>query len=49
MISVHRRHRQLLDSPADAGTLQAWMARAEMLAPFNRDVRRERELVGAAR
>ena len=48
MISVHRRHRALLSSPADRGTLQSWVARAEVLAPFNREVRGERALLGAA-
>jgi O-antigen ligase len=48
MISVHRRHRALLDSPADRRTFQAWLARAEGLAPFNTEVRRERALPGAA-
>jgi O-antigen ligase len=49
MISVHRRHGDLLDSPADRDTLRAWLARAEVLAPFSRDVRTERELLGAAK
>jgi len=49
MISVHRRHRALLDSPADRGTLQAWLARAEVLAPFNREVRGERALLEIAK
>ena len=40
-ISVHRRHRGLLDSPADAHTLQDWLAQAESLAPLNPAVRRE--------
>lgn len=47
-IAVHRRHRALLDAPADRGTLQAWLAQAEALAPLHRQVRRERELLGAA-
>jgi len=40
-ISVHRRHRNLLDSPADPRTLQAWLAQAAALAPLNPAVRRE--------
>jgi len=48
-ISVHSRLRALLDSPADRGTVQAWQARAEELAPLNRDVRRERALLGTAK
>ena len=40
-ISVHRRHRALLDSPADPRTLQDWRAQAAALAPFNPAVRRE--------
>jgi O-antigen ligase len=48
-ISVHSRLRALLDSPADRGTVQAWQARAEELAPLNRDVRSERALLGAAK
>lgn len=47
-IAVHRRHSALLDAPADRGTLQAWLAQAEALAPLHREVRRERELLGAA-
>lgn len=41
MISVHRRHRNLLDEPADAETLQRWQAQATALAPLNPAVRRE--------
>ena len=41
MISVHRRHRNLLDEPADAETLQRWQAQAAVLAPLNPAVRRE--------
>lgn len=41
MISVHRRHRNLLDEPADAATLQRWQAQATVLAPLNPAVRRE--------
>ena len=41
MISVHRRHRNLLDEPADAETLQRWQAQATVLAPLNPAVRRE--------
>jgi O-antigen ligase len=48
-IAVHRRHRALLDAPADRHTLLAWLAQAEALAPLNREVRRERELLGAAK
>jgi O-antigen ligase len=40
-ISVHRRHRALLDAPANPGTLQAWLAQAVALAPLNPAVRRE--------
>lgn len=40
-ISVHRRHRQLLDEPADDFTLRKWLAQALALAPLNPDVRRE--------
>ncbi|MGH8637936.1 MAG: hypothetical protein ACREUZ_12455, partial [Burkholderiales bacterium] len=40
-ISVHRRHRQLLDEPADDVTLRKWLAQALALAPMNPDVRRE--------
>jgi O-antigen ligase len=40
-ISVHRRHRQLLDAPADPGTLRQWEAQALALAPRNPAVRRE--------
>lgn len=40
-ISVHRRHRGLLDSPADPHTLQDWLALAAALAPLNPAVRRE--------
>lgn len=47
-ISVHRRYRALLDAPADRSTLQAWLTQAEALAPLNRDVRRERELLETA-
>lgn len=46
-ISVHRRYRNLLDAPADRSTLQAWLTQAEALAPLNREVHRERELLGA--
>lgn len=49
LISMHRQYRTLLNSPADRGKLQAWLARAETLAPFDRDVRSERALLGAAR
>jgi len=48
-ISVHRRHGKLLDAPADAATLAKWMAQAEALAPLNSAVRRERDLLGAAK
>jgi len=41
-ISVHRRHRNLLDVPADPHTLQGWLAQAEALAPLNPAVKRER-------
>jgi hypothetical protein len=41
MISVHRRHRQLMDSPADPGTMRQWEAQALALAPLNPTVRRE--------
>ena len=41
MISVHRRHRQLMDAPADPGTMQQWEAQAWALAPLNPAVRRE--------
>ena len=40
-IAVHRRHRGLLDSPADPRTLQDWLAQAAALAPLNPAVRRE--------
>ena len=40
-ISVHRRHRALLDSPADSRTLQDWLAQANALAPLNPAVLRE--------
>jgi O-antigen ligase len=41
MISVHRRHRDQLPVPADETTLNAWRARATLLAPLSPDVRRE--------
>ena len=41
MISVNRRHRALLDSPADDKTLRDWLAQAAALAPVNPAVRRE--------
>jgi hypothetical protein len=41
MISVHHRHRHLLDEPADAATLEAWMKQAAVLAPMHPAVRRE--------
>jgi hypothetical protein len=40
-IVVHRRHRQLLDDPADNRTLQEWLAQAQALAPLSPDVKRE--------
>lgn len=49
MISVHRRYRSLLDAPADRATLEAWLARAEKLAPFNAAVRGERAMLEGAR
>lgn len=49
LVSMHRRHRALLDSPADRSTLRAWLAQAEVLAPFNREVRSARALLGAAK
>lgn len=49
MISVHRRHRKLLDAPASPAAMQGWMAQAEALAPMNGAVRRERALLGVAR
>jgi len=48
-ISVHRRHGKLLDAPAGPGTLAAWIAQAEALAPLSGAVRRERALLGAAK
>ena len=42
IISVHRRHRNLLDEPADSRTLQDWLAQAEALAPLNPAVQWER-------
>jgi O-antigen ligase len=41
MISVNRRHRDLLDLPADEKTLRDWMAQAAALAPLSPAVRRE--------
>jgi hypothetical protein len=41
-ISVHLRHRALLDVPADRGTLLAWLAQAHALAPLNLSVHRVR-------
>ena len=49
LISIHRRHRALLDAPVGRDTLQAWLAQAEALAPFNRAVRSERAWLGAAK
>ena len=49
LISMHRRHRALLDAPVGRDTLQAWLAQAEALAPFNRAVRSERAWLGAAK
>ena len=46
-ISVHRRHRALLDAPADRSTLQTWLAQAEALAPLNPEVRRARRMLEA--
>ena len=48
-ISVHGRHGKLLDAPADRATLAGWIAQAETLAPRSSAVRRERELLGAAK
>jgi hypothetical protein len=48
-ISVHGRHGKLLDAPADRATLAGWIAQAEALAPRSSAVRRERELLGAAK
>ena len=49
LISVHRAHAKLLDAPADRATRDAWVARAEALAPYNAAVRRERALLESAR
>ena len=49
LISVHRAHAKLLDAPADRATREAWVARAEALAPYNAAVRRERALLESAR
>jgi hypothetical protein len=49
LIALHRRHGRLLASPADRATLEAWVAQAEALAPFNGVVRRERAMLEAAR
>jgi O-antigen ligase len=49
LISVHRVHAKLLDAPADRATREAWVARAEALAPYNAAVRRERALLESAR
>jgi O-antigen ligase len=40
-ISVNRRHRDLLDSPADAKTMREWMTQAAALAPLSPAVRWE--------
>jgi len=42
MISVHKRYRDLLQAPADSGTLKAWTARAAVLAPLHPQVIRLR-------
>ncbi len=47
-IAVHRRHRALLDTPADQSTLRAWLAQAEALSPLSPDVRLTRKLLGVA-
>lgn len=49
LIAVHRVHARLLDAPADRATREAWVARAEALAPYNAAVRRERVLLESAR
>jgi O-antigen ligase len=49
LISVHMRHRDLLDAPADSRTLQEWMARAEALAPYRSEVRSARARLGVAK
>lgn len=49
LISVHRAHAKLLDARADRATREAWVARAEALAPYNAAVRRERALLESAR
>jgi hypothetical protein len=41
-ISVHRRHRTLLDEPADPSVLQEWLVQAEALAPLDPAVKQER-------
>lgn len=49
LISLHRRHPDLLDAPADRATRAAWVAQAEALAPFNAAVRAERKRLEAAK
>lgn len=41
-IAVHRRYADLLDTPADARTLQRWRAQAALLAPYHPAVTAER-------
>jgi O-antigen ligase len=49
MIALHRRLGHLLERPADRATLGAWLSRAEMLAPWNSVVKRERALLERAK
>jgi len=49
LISLHRRHSDLLDVPADPASRAAWIAQAEALAPFNAAVRAERKRLEAAK
>jgi hypothetical protein len=49
LIAVHRTHARLLAAPADRATREAWVARAEVLDPYNPAVRRERALLESAR
>jgi O-antigen ligase len=49
LISLHRRHGDRLDAPANTAARAAWVAQAEALAPFNATVRRERHLLDAVK
>lgn len=49
LISLQRRQGERLGLSADSTVRAAWVAQAEALAPFNAVVRRERELLEAAK